>query len=330
MARQLHAENPRQAKATDPTGFRLIPESSMDAKKHLLEKRKQGLTPLSFLVLFAVGMGCSKMGTGSVPAKRVGGARIHAETSSAEHLVGVSNAYLAAAIHDLLGDRIELVILAEPGMCPGHFDLRPSQVRKLRRCEILVRFDFQSALDARLAQNTPDGPTIIAVGVPGGMCEPASYESACRQIHDALIAARWLDIQEAESQMTAIHERLETLTRRIQEQIHNASLEGTPVLCSGHQEAFCRFLGLHVAATFPAADAATPSQIDWAVNQGDDANVQWIIANLPEGRQLADALAQRLQAAVVVFENFPDGHYQHAFDALVQRNVQRLVDASNP
>ena len=64
--------------------------------------------------------------------------------------------------------------------------------------------------------------------------------------------------------------------------------------------------------------------------QGQKSAVQWIIANLPEGRQAADALADRLAAQVVVFGNFPDGQGSDSFDRLVRDNVTLLVKATQP
>ncbi len=58
--------------------------------------------------------------------------------------------------------------------------------------------------------------------------------------------------------------------------------------------------------------------------------VQLIIANRPEGRQAADALADRFGAQVIVFDNFPDGHGRDSFDRLVRTNVEQLVKAVQP
>ncbi len=242
----------------------------------------------------------------------------------------VSNSYLAAATRDLLGDDVPLMLLAEPGMCPGHFDLRPSQVRQLRRSSALIRFDFQSALDRRLESHGNHGPHVIAVRVPGGMCDPQSYRSVCQQLAEALVTQHHCSRADADKAMERIAERMRRLDDWAIQQIAGAGLKGAPVLCSGHQELFCRHLGLDVIATFAAADIARPSEIDAAIRAGEAANVKQIVANLPEGRQLADALGDRLGAEVVVFGNFPVGLESEAFDELVSHNVVSFVEARHP
>jgi len=107
--------------------------------------------------------------------------------------------------------------------------------------------------------------------------------------------------------------------------IDEAGLRNTPVLASGHQAAFCRWLGLQVTGTFSGADTAGTREIDQTVKAGEAAKASIIIANDPEGRRLADALADRLHAKVVVFGNFPEPGKDQAFDALVQRNLAALL-----
>ncbi|MBN2216780.1 MAG: zinc ABC transporter substrate-binding protein [Pirellulales bacterium] len=244
--------------------------------------------------------------------------------------IAAANSYLAAAVLDLLGENEPLVTMAEPGMCPGHFDFRPSQARQMRACRLLVRFDFQESLDARLSDDPAEAPRVASVTVRGGLCEPATYESACRQLAEAMVQAGRLSPDDAERRLAAIGQRMDQLNAWMIHEVEAAGLSGTPVLASGHQSAFCRRLGLDVAATFSSVDTARPGQIDEAIHAGEKAGAQLIVANLPEGRQLADALADRLGARVVVFGNFPTNSGPRGFESLVRANIAALVEESRP
>jgi len=65
--------------------------------------------------------------------------------------VAASNSMLECAARDLLGGSETILRLAEPGMCPGHYDIRPGQVAALHGCRVLLRLDFQKSLDRKLA-----------------------------------------------------------------------------------------------------------------------------------------------------------------------------------
>lgn len=242
-------------------------------------------------------------------------------------VIAATNSYMESAVMDLLGSQTPVIRLAGPGMCPGHFDVRPSQVVQLRRCRVLLRFDFQKSLDAKLSNLSEQGLRIAEIRITGGLCQPDSYVSACRQAADALVEAGLLDRSEADERLGQINRRLEDHGAACLRQVE--SLAGTPVVVSVHQEAFCRWLGLNVVAAYSGADVAGVAQVDQAIRAGEQAGAKLIIANLPEGRRVADALAERLGAKVVIFGNFPTlGGGQPCFDDLLTDNVARLLKAA--
>lgn len=244
-------------------------------------------------------------------------------------LVAASNAYLESAVRDLLGDDRPVLALAEPGMCPGHFDIRPSQIERLRACRLLLRFDFQESLDRKLAELARGGLRIVPVVLEGGLCEPDTYRAACKQVADALVERGMLGREAADQRLIAVEQWMAGNTAWARQSITKAELQGRAVVTSEHQAAFCRFLGLDVVATFTGADTASVREIDAAIRKGKSAKL--VVANLPEGRGLADALAERLGAKVVVFGNFPDAASHHGrFDGLFRDNVGRLIAAAAP
>ena len=264
---------------------------------------------LCLLVLIAPA-GCEKKETAAPPA------------------VAASTSYLECAAREFLGDGDSVLLLAGPGMCPGHFDIRPSQVRRLRGCRVLLRSDFQESLDEKLAKLASTGLRIVPVKIDGGLCEPASYLAACRQAAEAFVAAGLLDRAEADARLAVVSKRMKALDDWVAEQIAAAKLQGRPVLAGEHQAVFCHRLGLNVVATFRGSDTASIGDIDAAVQSARRAGVKIVVANLPAGRRLADALAEPLGAKVVVFGNFPATSRNGAFDKLIRGNVAKLVAAS--
>jgi zinc transport system substrate-binding protein len=240
--------------------------------------------------------------------------------------VAVTNSMFECAVVDVAGEGVAIMRLAEPGMCPGHFDMRPSQIESLRGCRVLLRLDFQQSLDRKLAGVSGEGLRIAEIKVPGGLCEPDSYLAATREIADALFAADLLGRSAADARLAAIEQRMAGLKQLCRQRME--PVRGAAVLASVHQKAFCEWLGLNVVATFSAADTAGIGQLDHAVRAAEAANVRAIIANQPEGRRTADALADRLGVPVVMFGNFPAmTDDQATFDELVEANVGSLMKA---
>ena len=238
--------------------------------------------------------------------------------------VAVSSPYLEAAVREVLCRDVPMVRLAGPSMCPGHFDMRPSQISELARCGLLVRFDFQQALDEKLRTNSCQ---TAAIGVHGGLCVPDTYISTCRQVADHFVRADFLSRSEADARLAKLAERMASLRQEVERQIKAGRLRGAPVLASGHQADFCRWLGLQMVAEISSADSSSIRDLDEALKAGEAAGVRIVVANEPEGRRSADALAERLHARVVVFANFPQPDKEAAFDDLVRRNLAALLNA---
>jgi zinc transport system substrate-binding protein len=243
--------------------------------------------------------------------------------------LAVTTSYLEGAAREFLGDEVKVLRLAEPGACPGHFDIRPSQAGELRQCRALLRFNFQNSLDAILKGEGTNHAQVIEVTVHGGLCQPDSYLGSCRQVADGLVAGGWLERTHADARLQTVRARLEALSRDATNRVAQAGWAGAPVIASAHQKEFCEWLELKVVATFRAADTASVAEIDKAIRRGELAGIKLVIANLPEGSRTAEALAERLQAKVVVFGNFPMLKLgQPSFDDLLSNNVTELVKAT--
>ncbi len=244
-------------------------------------------------------------------------------------VIATTTSYLECAVADLAGERFRSVRLLPPGSCPGHFDLSPAMLEHLAAAKLLLRFEFQSSLDERLARFRNGGLRIVTVVSPEGLCVPATYATICRDVCRGLCdidPARAADYQRRLSEIEA---RMTVLLNEARGEVESAGLSGTRVLASGHQAHFCRALGLDVLATFTGREAAGFKELENCIRAGTNAGVRFVIANLQEGELLAAPLADRLGAPVVVMSNFPSMQGgETTFDALVRRNVAALLEAN--
>lgn len=260
----------------------------------------------------------------------IGGCRDRAATEDAPE-IAVTNSYLESVVRDLCGRDTEVMCLAPPGMCPGHFDISPAQVSQLQNCRMLLLFDFQSQLEATLSRLKERGLQTRLVTGPKGLCVPASYLATCREVA-AILAEQHPDEAEAlNTRLAEIEQRLDALSEELRKTVADSSVTAAPALASHHQAMFADWLGLQTVATFVGGDTETVGHIDHCLKQAAGHEVRFVIANQQEGTALAQALAERLSAKAVVFSNFPalstDGP---GFDRLLRDNVARLFEAVGP
>lgn len=255
------------------------------------------------------------------------------QTSRAENQseIAVSNSYLLSVVKDILPEQTNILCLNPPGMCPGHFDISPVQVNQLGQCRSLLIFDFQHRINDALVRFKERGLKIYTIECPAGLCLPQTYLSIAANAAAILSKDNPSAQAEYNQKLEAIEQRLNNLSKEIHSKIAQAQLINTPVIVSKHQAVFAEWLGLDVVATFVGSDIETPTGINKCLEKAKGRDIRFVIANKQEGTELALALAQRLNAKMAVFSNFPSEQYDSAglncFDYLLYNNINQLIGA---
>ena len=272
---------------------------------------------LSYILVFSVAFGLLVAGCENKPG----------EESCAE--IAVTNSYLGCAVRQLCGENTEVLCLVPPGMCPGHFDISPLQVKQLCGCRILLLFDFQKQVEETLYRVKERGLKTALVRETGGLCVPETYLAACREISD-ILSSEYPESKAGYQQRLAVIEKdLKRLRGELLEKVQQAGISSARVLVSNYQADFASWLGLETIATFVGSDIETAAGIEQCIKKAQDQDVRFVIANKQEGTALAKALAERLGARDVVFSNFPvfSGD-AGGFSALLRANVEALLGAA--
>lgn len=238
--------------------------------------------------------------------------------------IAVTNTYIQSAVEYLFGNDKRILNLTSPGMCPGHFDVSPGQLKKLCKCKMLLYFDWQKAIENSMARVKQNGVKFYAVSALPGMCLPDSYLQTCKDVSAALSETYPAEKDDLIEKIKTIEQMLGNLEKQIDEKITCANLKGEKVICSRHQELFAKSLGLDVIATFAGADTESINNIQLSLDKAQGQTIRFVIANKQEGTALAKALADRLNAKVVVFSNFPET----TFEELINTNLNQLIEAS--
>ncbi|AQT69751.1 ABC-type Zn2+ transport system, periplasmic component/surface adhesin [Anaerohalosphaera lusitana] len=242
--------------------------------------------------------------------------------------IAVTSTYLQSAILDIYPDA-NILCIASPGMCPGHFDLKPSQINQLRTSKALLLFDFQKSLLDQLKRVEADGLQCLTVTGRSGLCVPSTYLATCEEVAKQLTSIYPAHSNEFQKNLAMLRQRLAEFNPQTSPSFR--PFTDTPVVCSQHQADFARWLGLRVVAEFHPSDAVTPPQIERCIQKARTQNAKLIIANQQEGTDLALSMAKRLNIQVAVFSNFPRiSDPQNNFETLVRNNVKNLKKALNP
>ncbi len=238
----------------------------------------------------------------------------------------VTNSTFESALQEFpLPADLKITRLSEPGTCPGHYDILPSQALSIREASLILRFDFQSSLDPKIKTISNHSEEKIRI-IPSspGMCKPETYLRICQEIGKILQQQNLISLNTKEEYLRSIEKRLNTLSEQLHQEIQTKALLECQILVSPHQEEFCRWLGLTPAGTFSSADNFTVKDLANSIKKGNTENISLIIANEPEGRKVADLLGEKLHTPVIVFSNFPQLGVRYPFDEMLKKNIRSL------
>ncbi len=236
-------------------------------------------------------------------------------------------------ILDITDGRQQVHNLIPPGMCPGHFDMKPSDVEVLARSKALIIHDYQRPManvKALIkAAGVPDERVQVVDVEDDWMTPPGQVEAvkALARIMSALDpAGAAVYAQNAAKRM----ESIESFGERVQQKLQGAEVAGMKVLCSAMQEPFIRWADFDIVSTYGRSEDLSVADVETLIQQAREAGVALVIDNLQSGEtHIGAALARDIEGVQVVLSNFPGGFAgTETWEKACQKNVDLLLDAA--
>jgi zinc transport system substrate-binding protein len=237
-------------------------------------------------------------------------------------------------IQDVAGDKMETRTLIPPGVCPGHYDVKPSDIEALANSKALFIHDYQeyftNVTGAIEAAENPD-LTVTVINVTGNWMVPAVQAEAVGKIAQALGD---LDPENAAYYQQRAADREQAILAKgeeVESELQGAGVEGVKVLCAEMQQGFVNWAGFNITATFGRPEDLSPADVDQLITEANQAGVVLIIDNLQSGSAtLGTAIEQDIEAIPVTISNFPGGFENtETWEKAIDKNVDLLLEALN-
>lgn len=215
-------------------------------------------------------------------------------------------ALIEDVVRDLTGNRAEIVVLVPGQACPGHNDVKASDVVFAANADAIILHEFQVHLPPmKSLLDKADKPWTrkVPLDIGGNWVSPPVQREATRRISDVLKAMR-PDLATEIEQRT--ERRLEQIaTAEAQAEGILAPLRGKPVLAAAIQADFLDWTGVAVVGTFPGGDAMTPRDMAVLVGKGKRTGAVAVVDNLQTGADAGLPVAEELKIPHIVLTNFP-------------------------
>jgi len=236
----------------------------------------------------------------------------------------VTTSMLEHAVREIIPESaaIETIRLIPPASCPGHFDLSPRIVPVLRNAAVVVRHDYQAALEKKISRLGAGDIKTIALSTPGSLLIPGNYQHFAGEVASVFMLEFPGYRDEFLNAVESIRKKTELMTEDIQKR--SETWNGQTVITAVMQKNFCEWLGFSIAGVIKRPENTSPRDLEKLLAT----NPSLIIANLQEGAQAAISLGEKLHVPVAILSNFPDVEgYGQGYSELIEANMERIEKA---
>ncbi|MDN5347676.1 MAG: zinc/manganese transport system substrate-binding protein [Clostridia bacterium] len=244
--------------------------------------------------------------------------------------VATGTSLIADIVQSVGGDKVEVVNIVPPTACPGHFDLKPSDVQKLAEAKLFLRHDWQGKMFTKELIDSVHNKDlqVVEIAVAGNWMAPPVQKEAVKKIAGVLMEKDPAHKSYYEENVKRLLSSIEDKEKEIRSRLEAAHAGNVKVICSEMQQGFLKWAGFDVVATYGRPEELNPQKIQELINKGKQAGVKLVVDNLQSGPDAGVGIAKELGAAQVTISNFPGGFpHTDTWSAALEKNVELLLDA---
>jgi zinc transport system substrate-binding protein len=241
---------------------------------------------------------------------------------------------IADIIQDVAGNKLETHTLIPPGMCPGHYDVKPSDVETLANSRVLIIHNWQQNMkNITGLVEAADNPDLVikVIDVPD---MPMVSQIQAETTDKIARALGEIDPENAVYYQQRAAERTQAILAKgeeMKDKLQDANVSGVKVLCVEYQAGFAEWAGFNITATYGRPEDLSVADVETLVVEGKEAGVALVIDNLQSGTtNNSESMAQDIGAMQVTISNFPGGFENtETWEKAIDKNVDLLLEALN-
>jgi len=237
-------------------------------------------------------------------------------------------------IQDVADGKLKAHTLIPPGMCPGHYDVKPSDVETLANSKVLIIHSWQQNMkNINGLVEAADNPDLVikVIDVPDMPMVPQVQAETIDKIAQALGE---IDPENAEYYQERAAERTQAILAKgeeVKDKLQDANVSGVKVLCVEYQAGFAEWAGFDVVDTYGRPGDLSVADVEQLVTDAREAGAALVIDNLQSGATAtSETMAQDIGAIQVTISNFPGGlENTETWEKAIDKNVDLLLEALN-
>jgi zinc transport system substrate-binding protein len=233
-----------------------------------------------------------------------------------------SDAILSGMSESLLpSEFFEAVAILPPGQCPGHYDVKLTDIVKVKKADLVVSFIGMPFMKHAEADSTRQ---ILIDAKDHNWMAPHSYVAGLTILADNF-SERFPEYkgQIAERREHAIKEVNEK-NASLSDRIKRAGISQRPIIASSMLREPLEWMGFRIVGEYGRPESISAKEIAALTRIGREKTVVMIVDNLQSGPEAGKGIAEALGAPHVILSNFPS---EKGYAATLSDNVDAVLAA---
>ena len=245
--------------------------------------------------------------------------------SKEKSIIVCTTSILADFTREVGKEYIQVKEIVPAGMCPAHYDIKPSDIYTVSKATIIFSHGFEPWLQ-NLIESSGNKTTQI-IRVKGPWNPPSLAIAKIEMINESLCNNIPEKAEYFNKSATDLIKTIHTNSKQIIEEANNLQVSKIKVICNEFQKDFVSWLGFNVIATYPSPEMISTKQFLKLLLKGKTENITLIIDNLQSGTEFGSKLAFDLGATQIVLSNFPGATPEtDSYVKLIKYNATQLFN----
>jgi len=252
------------------------------------------------------------------------------EQQASEKLkVVTTTSLIASIVEQVAGDKVEVANIIPPAQCPGHFDVKPSNIQMLADAQLFLLHGWQGELFTTQLIDSASNPDlkVVSLNIDGNWMTPTVQSQAVGNITATLSEADPENAVFYQNNAKSLQDAIAAKGNELKAKLTAANVSQHKVICGDMIKGLVVWTGFNVIASYPRPEDLTPQKMQELIDQGRQSGVAIVIDNLQSGK--ADAgvtMAEEIGAAQVTLTNFPGGFANtETWEKAIEKDVDLLL-----
>lgn len=207
------------------------------------------------------------------------------------------------ALEDLVkevgGDMVQVTSIVSSGVCPDHWDMKPSQFIALNESKIV----FKHGMEGWLSNLTRPDQEVVVLSGPWNTPQMAINKTQAAA--KALVEVDPAHAAVYDENAKALETQFTDLAEDLKQSAEKAKTADMKVICMDWQKGFISSMGFDIAMTYGSEETLSIKDVNQLVTAGKEENISLVIDNLQSGTNIGGQIAEEIKAEHVVLTNFP-------------------------